>query len=310
LTLDTQLSTLNRRRHKLNQKNLSMTSREEHIDEFESVFRRSTREPFVYADVPIESVALVTDGSVEEAERARESLINFLPALPPVSSWRLITGADYSNVGQLLERIDSQQTDLVLTYRHLQEQSLVPQHSLGVYLDVLTQVMTIPVLVLPGTSARPASLAERVCNRVMVVTDHISGDNRLINYGARMCAAGGTVWLSHVEDDAVFSRYMAAIERIPEIESDRARDLIAAQLNKEASDFVETCIGVLKDKGPHVSFQSSVTRGHHLREYRQLIDNHDVDLIIANTSNEDQLAMHGMTYSLSVEMIDVAMLLL
>jgi nucleotide-binding universal stress UspA family protein len=209
-----------------------------------------------------------------------------------------------------LERIDSEQTDLVLTYRHLQEKSLVPQHSLGVYLDVLTQVMTIPVLVLPGTAARPASLSERVCNRVMVVTDHISGDNRLINYGSRMCAAGGTVWLCHVEDDAVYSRYMQAIERIPEIESDRARELIAAQLHKEASDFVETCIDVLKDKGPHVTFQSSVTRGHHLREYRQLIDNHDVDLIIANTSDAEQLAMHGMTYSLSVEMIDVAMLLL
>jgi nucleotide-binding universal stress UspA family protein len=287
-----------------------MTSREEHIDEFESVFRRSTREPFVYADVPIESVALVTDGSVDEAEQARESLLKFLPTLPAADSWRLITGSDYSNVGQLLKRIDSKQTDLVLTYRHLQEKSLVPQHSLGVFLDVLTQVMSIPVLVLPGTAARPTSLAERVCNRVMVVTDHISGDNRLINYGARMCAAGGTVWLCHVEDEAVFSRYMRAIERIPEIESDRARDLIAAQLNKEASDFVETCISVLQEKGPHVSFQSSVTRGHHLREYRQLIDNNDVDLIIVNTSDEDQLAMHGMTYSLSVEMIDVAMLLL
>ena len=287
-----------------------MTSREEHIDEFESVFRRSTREPFVYADVPIESVALVTDGNVDEAEKMRVSLTNFLPALPPVSSWRLISGADYSNVGQLLERIDSQQTDLVLTYRHLQEKSLVPQHSLGVYLDVLTQVMTIPVLVLPGTAARPASLSERICNRVMVVTDHISGDNRLINYGERMCAAGGTVWLCHVEDDAVYSRYMQAIERIPEIESDRARELIATQLHKEASDFVETCIGVLQEKGPNVAFQSSVTRGHHLREYRQLIDNHDVDLIIVNTNDEDQLAMRGMTYSLSVEMIDVAILLL
>ena len=54
----------------------------------------------------------------------------------------------------------------------------------------------------------------------------------------------------------------------------------------------------------------AVTRGHHLREYRQLIDSHDVDLIIVNTNDEDQLAMHGMTYSLSVEMIDVAILLL
>ncbi|MCH9032194.1 MAG: T9SS type A sorting domain-containing protein, partial [candidate division Zixibacteria bacterium] len=36
--------------------------------------------------------------------------------------------------------------------------------------------------------------------------------------------------------------------------------------------------------------QSSVTRGHHLSECRELIDTHDVDLLVANTKNEDQLA--------------------
>jgi len=287
-----------------------MTSREEHIDEFESVFRRSERAPFIYADIPIESVALVIDGSVNDAELRKSTLLKFLPALETARTWRFITGSDYSSVGQLLERIDEQQTDLVLTYRHLQETSSVPQHSLGVYLDVLTQVTTIPVLVLPGTSAQPIAVDERVCNRVMVVTDHISGDNRLINYGARMCAPGGTIWLCHVEDDAIFSRYMQAIERIPEIESDIARELIGRQLLKEASDFIETCINVLRDKGPNVAYQQSVTQGHHLSEYRQLIDSHDVDLLVANTKDADQLAMHGLTYSLSVEMIDVAMLLL
>ena len=274
------------------------------------MFRRSAREPFVYADIPIESVALVTDGSGGDAELKKSALLKFLPALETVRKWRLIVGADYSSVGQLLERIDERQTDLVLTYRHLQETSLLPQHSLGVYLDVLTQATTIPVLVLPGTSAQPIAVDQRVCNRVMVVTDHISGDDRLINYGARMCAAGGTIWLCHVEDDGVFARYMRAIERIPEIESDMARELIGRQLLKEASDFIETCISVLREKGPNVAYQQSVTQGHHLSEYRQLIDSHDVDLLIANTKDADQLAMHGMTYSLSVEMIDVAMLLL
>lgn len=287
-----------------------MTSREGHIDEFESVFRRSTRAPFVYADIPIETAALVTDRSANDAELMRAALLKFLPVLETVDKWRFITGADYSHVGQLLERIDEQQTDLILTYRHLYETSLVPQHSLGVYLDVLTQATTIPVLVLPGTSARPIAVDERVCNRVMVVTDHISGDNRLVNYGVRMCAPGGTIWLCHVEDDAVFARYMQAIERIPEIESDTAREQIGRQLLKEASDFIETCINVLREKGPNITYQQSVTRGHHLREYRQLIDEHDVDLIVANTKDADQLAMHGLTYSLSVEMIDVAMLLL
>jgi hypothetical protein len=280
------------------------------IDEFESRFRRAEREAYVFADVPIDSVLLLTDGSRDEANALRSSLASFLPRIATAASWRILSTDDYHNVGELLERIDAEQTDLVITYRHLQEQSFVPQHSLGVYLDVLTQATAIPVLLLPGTLAEPISLTDRVSQRVMVVADHIAGDARLINYGARMCTVGGTMWLCHVEDDAVFEHYIRAIERIPEIDSDQARVLIGAQLEKDAANYIETCIGVLKEVGPNVAYHADVTRGHHLTAYRQLIDEHAIDLVVANTKDEDQLAMHGMTYSLSVEMLDVPLLLL
>jgi len=281
-----------------------------HIDEFESMFKRAQREPFTYADVPIHSIALVTDGNRADAQSLSESLATFLPSLPLTDDPRLICADDYANVGQLLEQINQQQTDLIVTYRHLQEESLVPQHSLGVYVDVLTQATSIPVLLLPGTAAHPISLTGKNCQRVMMVTDHISGDNRLINYGVRMCVAGGTVWLCHVEDDLAFERYMNAIERIPEIESDQARRLIDEQLLKDASDFIQTCIEELRARGPNISYHSGVSRGHHLKEYRKLVDDHEIDLLVANTKDEDQLAMHGITYSLSVQLLDVAMLLL
>jgi hypothetical protein len=282
----------------------------DHIDEFESMFKRADREPFVFSEIPIGSIALITDGSMAEAELLRASLPDFLPRLPSSDSWRILSAADYSNVGQLLEHLNERPTDLIVTYRHLQEKSLVPQHSLGVYLDVLTQAADIPVLVLPGTSAEPIPLEGRVSRRVMVVTDHISGDDRLINYGLRMCSPGDSIWLCHIEDDAVFNRYMRAIERIPEIDSEQARRLIDQQLLKEAGDFIETCIAELRTQRPEITYHSFLGRGHHLREYRELVDSHNVDLLVANTKNEDQLAMHGITYSLSVEMPDVAMLLL
>ncbi len=287
-----------------------MTDHLEHIDEFESMFKRAEREPFLFEEIPIQSVALITDGTQAEAETLKASLVGFLPRLKTVDPWQLIVGSDYDNVGQLMDDIAERQTDLIVTYRHLQERSLVPQHSLGVYLDVITQMTQIPVLVLPGTAAEPVSLAGRTCRRLMVVTDHISGDSRLINYAVTMSDDKDEIWLVHVEDDAVFERYMSVIGRIPEIETDRARALIEAQLLKEAQDFLETCIAELHQKIPHVTFYSSVKRGHHLRQYRDLITAHDVDLLVANTKDEDQLAMHGIAYSLSVEMIDVALLLL
>ena len=287
-----------------------MSNQQERIDEFESLFRRAEREPFGYGEIPLKTVAVVTDGSDANAQDVVKQLQDFAPALSTVENWRLLCGGDYANVTELLEKIDAEQTDLIVTYRHLHEKSIVPQHSLGVYLDVMTQVTTIPVLVLPGTAAAPKPLTGRVCNRVMVVTDHISGDDRIINYSVRLCAAGGTVWLCHVEDDSVFNRYMDAISKIPEIETDLAREKLDEQLLKEARDFMQTCIGVLRERKPELNYEPVVTRGHHLKHYRQLIDEHDADLLVANTNDDEQLAMHGMTYSLSVELTDVAMLLL
>ncbi len=283
---------------------------QDQIDEFESMFRRAERETFTFADIPINSIALITDRDQVATETLQQTVLKFMPRLESAASWHAITGDTYANVGELLQRIDDQQLDLIITYRHLQEQSLVPRHSLGVFLDVLTQSTSIPVLVLPGTAAKPVSIAERYCNRVMVVADHISGDNRLINYGVRMCSPGGTIWLCHIEDDAVFERYMRAIERIPEIESEQARKLIGEQLLKEAGDFITTCVETLREDGPNVTYQQNVQRGHHLRQYRKLIDSHDIDLLVLNTKDEGQLAMHGKAYSVSVEFSDVAMLLL
>lgn len=282
----------------------------DHIDEFASMFRRADKEQYAYVNIPIESVTVVSDGSREHAEAVQADVRQFIGQLDSATTWRVITDDDYHTVSDLLARIDEQQTDLIITHRHLQEASLVPQHSLGVYLDVLTQTTSIPVLVLPGTSVAPVKLADRDCDRVMVVADHISGDNRLINYGAAMCRAGGTVWLCHVEDDLVFERYIQAIGRIPEIDTEAARVLIEKQLLKEASDFIEECARVIHSKGPNIRVEPHVGRGHHLRDYRQLIEQHDADLLVLNTKDDDQLAMHGCAYSLSVELTGVSMLLL
>jgi hypothetical protein len=282
----------------------------DHIDEFESIFRRAERDLFCYVDVPVASVVVVSDGGIEQAEAMIADTKRFVPRLESVENWRTITADHFRTVAELLEVLNQQQTDLIVTHRHLHEKSFVPQHSLGVYLDVLTQTTSIPVFVLPGSAAEPGSVADRVCDRVMVVADHITGDHRLINYGVRMCREGGTVWLCHVEDNVVFGRYMQAIERIPEIDSDDARILIENQLLKDAQEFIDGCSKIIHEEGPNVTVNSVVTRGHHLRDYRKLIEDNDVDLLVLNTKDDDQLAMHGRAYSLSVELTDVSMLLL
>ena len=45
-------------------------------------------------------------------------------------------------------------------------------------------------------------------NRVMVMTDHLTGDSRLVNFAVRFTEPDGTLFLTHIEDDAVFDRYV------------------------------------------------------------------------------------------------------
>ncbi len=103
---------------------------------------------------------------------------------------------------------------------------------------------------------------------------------------------------------------MATISRIPEINSDDARVLIENQLLQDAQEFINGCSDVINAEGPGINLRSHVGRGHHLMDYRKLINDNDVDLLVLNTKDDDQLAMHGRAYSLSVELTDVSMLLL
>lgn len=280
------------------------------LDEFESIFKRAEREQFVFADIPINSIAIITDQDQAGGEKVKADVLEFMPRLADAENWQIISGDKFHNVSELLGCIEQFQVDLIVTWRHLDEESLVPQHSLGVYLDVLTQTTSIPVLVLPGTAENPKQLGDRDCDKICVLADHISGDNRLINYGIRFCRNGGKVWLCHIEDERDFDRYMHAIARIPEIDTDDARKLLGDQLLKDADDFIESCIEALKTAGPNIGFEKKVSFGHFLRQYRDLIDSNDIDLCIANTKDDDQLAMHGIAYSLSIELDDVPMLLL
>lgn len=279
------------------------------IDEFESMFKRAERAPFRYEEVPLPSIAVVTDGTAAEAETLIGELRAYLPRIDDRTTWHTIPGDAYGNVNQLLDRVRDLDPSLIVTSRCLDERELVPQHTLGVYVDVLTQVTTTPVLLLPGTAPEPHPLPSEPCREVMVVTDHISGDDRLINHGARFTSPDGTLWLVHIEDDVALAKYSKAIGRIPEIHSDETRR-IADQLLADADNFVETCRAELAEANAGFRVEKLVEFGHRIVRYRELAARQRVDLIVTNTKDEDQLAMHGLAYALSVELTEVPQLLL
>ena len=83
--------------------------------------------------------------------------------------------------------MNERKPDLIVTSRCLAESSLVPQHTLGVYVDVMTQTLSTPLLLLPGSAPQPHPLGDTACRGVMVVTDNLAGDDRLVNHAVSCC---------------------------------------------------------------------------------------------------------------------------
>ena len=144
----------------------------------------------------------------------------------------------------------------------------------------------------------------------MAITDHMLGDHRLVNYAVRFTGADGTLWLTHIENEIVFDRYLDAISKIPSIDTDPARAALSRQLLKDAKEYIEGCRTSLREAGVPLTVEPLVTFGHHLADYRKLIEEHKVDLLVLNTNEEDQLAMHGIAYALAVELRQIPLLLL
>lgn len=283
------------------------------LDQFESVFKAADKAVYHYAPVRIGSVLLVTDLAADDAAALERQARDFLSAIDgPETEWSHLRGDDFDSVGKLLDLVAERSPDLIVAYRHLHSDAWNWPHSLGEYVDVLTQATDYPVLVLPHPDASHA-LPHSVTNtdRVMAMTDHLTGDERLVNCAVSFTAAGGICWLTHIESSQTFDRYMDMISKIAAIDTETAREEIQEQLLREPRDYIGSCRAVLeKTEGLDVRVEALVTIGRRLGEYRRLIEEHEVDLLVLYTRDEDQLAMHGLAYPLAVELRQIPLLMM
>ncbi len=283
------------------------------VDQFESMFRAASREVFRLDRINIGSVLVVTDRDEEMARRFGDQLRQFLKVLSADEKvqWRDVHGSEFQTAGDLLALVESAAPDIICTYRNLHSSAWRWPYSLGAHIDLLTQHTDVPVMLLPHPEAqRSAVHAIRNTDTVMAIADHLTGDHLLVNYALRLTENDGTLWLTHVEDRATFERYMELISKIPTIDTDEARLTMHEQLLKEPQDYIDDLVEVLRAEGTHVKVEPLVVFGHHLSEYRRLIEQHEVDLLVLNTKDDDQLAMHGMAYALAVELRQIPLLML
>ena len=280
-------------------------------DDFESAFRSADKRRFQLRRPEIDHVAILSDLSGTQLDDFAASTRSLLSVLGEDVRWTVLGDADHTNITDAMEKLDGLAPDLVCAYRNLKSESWKWPFSLGSYINVLTRASDHPVLLLPHPGEVPTSRwRDSDTNSVLVVTDHLAGDDKIVNWGARLTRDAGVLHLAHVEDDATFTRYMDAISKIEGINTEFATAAIAEQLQKEPRDYAATCQQVLAAAGQRFGVEVQMRRGSKLEDYKHLIEEHDVDLLILRTTEEGQLAMHGASYLLAVELRSTPLLML
>ena len=282
------------------------------LDQFESEFRAATRTPFEYRPVEFSLGLLVTD-LPERNEELTTAVRDFISVgrPGPAPEIQIVLSEESTAIGDLLQLIDGRGPDLIITYRNLHSDAWSWPHSLGETVDVLTQVTELPVLVIPNPQEHPEyAQLMRNTDSVMAITDHLTGDDRLVNYAVSLTQPGGKLTLSHVEDSATLERIIETISKIPEIDTDTAREELGKQLLKDPSDYIAICQQVLQNANVDIEVIQSVSFGHLLKEHLQLVEQAAVDLLVLNTKDDDQQAMHGLAYPLAVQLRQTPLLML
>lgn len=285
------------------------------IDQFESIFRSATQERFEVSEISVWNILIVSDAEAQIAEDYKNRIDQFLGSMGREikPKYQIVDGSQFNNVEELLAIENEINPDLVCTYRNLRSSAAANYpYSLGVYIDVLAQKTKIPVLLTPraeqlasGEKSLPAGT-----KRVMAITDHMSGQHHLVNMALRFVENQGELFLTHVEDEQTFDRYMETISKIAEIDSDMARTAIQNRLLLDPTEYIQSCKQVIDDSGMGIDVHSIVQMGHHLNDYKRLLDENEIDLLVMQTKDDDQLAMHGMAYPLTVEFRETPLLLL
>lgn len=289
------------------------------LGEFVSVFKRALRDRFEYRRLEIGRILLITDLTPEALPAYEEAVRVYLDPEFSRDSYEMhvIGQADWTNWTDLRTLLDAEAPDLIITYRLLNVAHVETLTSLGVYVDSLTQVTSYPVLLMPNPHLLPKGAGheggaygpERL-GAVMVATEHIYADHSLVNFGIRFTPAGNPLYLVHVEDADTYEYYMKAIEKIPELDNEIAREKLAEQLRLMPAHYAESVAAEIETHKKNVALESRVEIGHIISVYREMIAREPVSLLAFTTKDDTQMAMHSLGYSLAVEFHNMPILLI
>lgn len=278
---------------------------------FESVFKRALRKRFRYNKPDIRTIMLITDLSGQAKSDYEQRVRTFLDPAIPDKTYHLevIGGEEFNDWKTLAARLEEVQPHLIVSYRLLRVAHAALMTSLGVYIDTLSQITQTPILVLPNPHLSKNEVALDPAGTVVVATEHLYEDHSLVNYGILMTPEQGSLQLVHIEDKDTFEYYMTAIEKIPELNTGEARGVLEKQLISGPLHYNESVREVLAENRSDISVKETIEFGHLITEYKKIIQDEKVSLLVLHSKDDTQLAMHSLGYSLAVEFKHIPVLL-
>lgn len=282
------------------------------IDEFESVFRSADKVSFRFQPPPVRRALILSDRRDADAEDFDARIRRYVESGDPDSplEWEAWHGDVPDTRREFVERLTGYGADLVVTHRNVHDSIRDAHFGLGVYVHVLTQSTKVPVLVTPSPDAASFEQATERLGDAVLFSDHIVGDDRLVNWAVNFVSNSGALVLANVEPEAVFRRYVRAISRIPGIETQEAEERIRAELLKEAAEYVAEARARLAQARPDLTTTELVRMGDSLDVLRDLLGRHERALVVMQGEDDRQIAMRGLAAAAAVEFADVSMLLI
>ncbi len=278
------------------------------LDQVESQFRAAVKQLPQFERPEVANVLVITDLEAEEAESFGKRCRTFVSELSD-AKWSVLNNQQHHSIKEMLNSVEHHAPSMVVSYRHLFEDEDLP-YSLGSYIDTLTQSVETPVLLVPNPRHKEFVPEPDQKKHFLVLTDHITQDHSLVNWSLRFLENGGQLDLAHVEDDLVFNRYIDAISKIPGLDTELAKKAIDEKLLSQADHYMEDVRKGVSDRYPKVSVGKHIRRGHTVKDLMDIIGETQPDVVVMNTKDDSQQAMHGASYSLSIELNNQALLLL
>jgi hypothetical protein len=274
------------------------------MDHFASIFRAADKELLLISEVLLSKVVLVTDVSREESLEIWERWKGILPNDVELVLFDQETSRSLSN---LVQRIDTLGCDLIITYRCLHSDAWKYPFAIGSHVEVLTQVSSCPVLLMPDPRENMDPFTD--ASLIMLMSGDLSQEGELVGLACGIRGKEAEIILTQLEDNFAMKRLLSLISKIPQIDTDVAERAIFERIEREAEEWVNRCSDLLSQRENPPKITHMLLHEPTIEDCVQLMRNTKPDMLVINTKDDEQLAIHGLAYPLMVQFRNLPLLL-